>query len=105
MSNVVQRNCRQKRVTVHPVNIVLLQPHKYVTKKSFTPNLNGDDIQLSAITTHLGLFRSESKKNTINVDERLCLARSTLYSLVNTGLHGSKKRIKPPNFIQNIPVL
>ena len=91
MSNVVQRNCRQKRVTIHPVksNIVLLQPHKTVTKKTFTHNLNGNDIQLSSTTTHLGLFRSEIKENTINIDERLSLARRTLYSLINTGLHGS----------------
>ena len=91
MSNVVQRNCRQKRVTIHPVksNIVLLQPHKTVTKKTFTHNLNGNDIQLSTSTTHLGLFRSEIKENTINIDERLSLARRTLYSLINTGLHGS----------------
>ena len=35
------------------------------------------------------LLRSETKENTMNVDERLSLARRTLYSLINTGLHGS----------------
>ena len=68
---------------------MLLQPHKTVTKKTFTHNLNGNDIQLSSTTTHLELFRSEIKENTINIDKRLSLARRTLYSLINTGLHGS----------------
>ena len=91
MSNVVQRNCKQKRVTIHPVksNIVLLQPHKSVTKKTFLHNLNGKDIQLSSTTTHLGLFRSEINENTVNIEDRLSLARRTLYSLINTGVHGS----------------
>ena len=91
MSNVVQRNCKQKRVTIQPVksNIVLLQPHKSVTKKTFLHNLNGKDIQLSSTTTHLGLFRSEINENTVNIEDRLSLARRTLYSLINTGVHGS----------------
>ena len=33
-------------------------------------------------------LRSETKENTINVDERLSLARRTLYSLIKTGFHG-----------------
>ena len=91
MSNIVQRNCRQKRVTIHPVksNIVLLQPHKSVTKKTFSHNLNGAEIPLSSTTTHLGLFRSETKENVANIEDRLSLARRTLYSLINTGVHGS----------------
>ena len=91
MSNVVQRNCKQKRVTIHPMksNIVLLQQHKSVTKKTFSHNLNGKEIQLSSTTTHLGLFRSEINENLVNIEDRLSLARRTLYSLINTGVHGS----------------
>ena len=37
------------------------------------------------------LLRSETNENMINVDERLSLARRTLYSLTNTGLHGSNR--------------
>ena len=93
MSNIVQRNCRQKRVTIHSVksNIVLLQPHKSVTKKTFSHNLNGAEIQLSSTTTHLGLFRSETKENVANIEDRLSLARRTLYSLINMGVHGSNR--------------
>ena len=55
----------------------------------YTYNLNRIDFQLSSTTSHLELFRSETQENTINVDERLSLARMTLYSLINNGLHGS----------------
>ena len=91
MSNIVQRNCKQDRVTIHPIksNIVFLKSHKSVTKKTFPHKLNGNDIHLSSTTTHLGLFRSEINENTINIEGRLSLARRTLYSLINIGAHGS----------------
>lgn len=46
-------------------------------------------IYLSSSTTHLGLLRSEVNENMINIDERLSLARRTLYALINIGVHGS----------------
>ena len=91
MTNVIQRNCNQDRVTIHPTksNVVLLQNHKSVTKKNFKLELNGNSVSLSETTTHLGLFRSEVNENTINIEDRLSLARRTLYSLISTGVHGS----------------
>ena len=46
-------------------------------------------ILFSTDTTHLGLLRSECNENIINIEERLKLARRTLYALINTGVHGS----------------
>ena len=46
-------------------------------------------MQFSSSTTHLGLLRSEVKENITNIEERLSLARRTLYALINTGVHGS----------------
>ena len=91
MTNVIQRNCNQDRVTIHPTksNVVLPKNHKSVTKKNFKLELNGNSVSLFETTTHLGLFRSEVNENTINIEDRLSLARRTLYSLISTGVHGS----------------
>ena len=45
--------------------------------------------QLSQNTTHLGILRSETNENVINIEDRLKLARRTLYALINTGVHDS----------------
>ena len=91
MTNVIKRNCNQNRVTIHPTNsnVVLLKNHKSVTKKTFKLEQNGNSVSLSETTTHLGLFRIEVNENTINIEDRLSLARRTLYLLLGTGVHGS----------------
>ena len=91
MLNVATRNANQDRVTIHPdkSNAVLLNSHKTVTKKSFSVKMGDKSMQLSASTQHLGLFRAEVNENMINIEDRLALARRTLYSLINTGVHGS----------------
>ena len=91
MMNVARRNAIQDRVTIHPdkSNAVLLNSHKSISKKSFSLDMEDKTIQLSSSTTHLGLFRSEVNENVLNIEERLSLARRTLYSLINTGVHGS----------------
>ena len=93
MFNVVKRNARQYRVIIHPdkSNAVLLKYHKSVTKKSFGLESDENTIPLSSSTTHLGILRSETKENVINIEQRLRVARRTLYALVNTGLHGSNE--------------
>lgn len=40
-------------------------------------------------TTHLGLRRTTSEENKINVNDRISLARRTLCSLIKTGVHGT----------------
>ena len=87
MANVMKRHTRKDRVTIHPVKTkaVLLQKHKTVSKNSKWTN---NSIGLSPTTTHLGIFRAETRENIIN-EERLSLARRTLYASINTGVHGS----------------
>lgn len=72
MANVVNRHSKQDRVTIHPdkSNAVLLNKSRTFLKKSFTLKLNEKDIPLSPSTTHLGLLRSESNENVINIEER-----------------------------------
>ena len=86
MTNVVQRNAKKDHVTIHP-DVVLLNNHKSVSKKWFS--LNRKDVKLSPNMMHLGILRSETNENTINIEEILKLARRTLYALINTGVHGS----------------
>ena len=70
-------------------NIALMNGHKSISKKTFTLDLNGKPVSLSSSTAHLGLLRSETNENTINIEDRLKLGRRTLYALINTGVHGS----------------
>ena len=39
--------------------------------------------------THLILIRAELKENDLNIEARLSIARRTMYSLMNTGVHGT----------------
>ena len=68
---------------------MILNPHKTVSKKSFSLDMGDKKVQFSSSTTHLGLLRSEVNENIIKIEERLSLARRTLYALINTGVHGS----------------
>ena len=45
-------------------------------------------MQLSESAVHLGISRAGKKESAINVNDIIRLARRTLYSLMNTGLHG-----------------
>ena len=38
---------------------------------------------------HLGIIRTETRENEANIEDRISLARKTMYALMNTGLHGS----------------
>ena len=91
MTNVVKRHAKKDQVTIHPdkSNIVLLNGHKSISKKTFTHELNGKSVSLSTNTMHLGILRSETNENCINIEDRLKLGRCTLYALINTGVHGS----------------
>ena len=91
MTNIVKRHAKKDHVTIHPdkSNVVLMNQRKYISKKSFSLELNGKDVTLSPNTTHLGILRSETNENIINIEDSLKLERRTLYALINTGVHGS----------------
>ena len=67
-------------MTIHPdtSNVVLLNQHKSISKKSFSLELNGKDVTLSPNTTHLGILWSETNENIINIEDRLKLAPRTI---------------------------
>ena len=39
--------------------------------------------------THLGLLCAEKAESTLNISERISVARRTLYALIKTEVHGS----------------
>ena len=91
MTDIVNRHAKQDRVTIHPEksNAVVLSKSSSFKRDSFMLNLDDRNIPLVPNTTHLGISRAETNENTANIDERLKLARRTLYSLIGTGVHGS----------------
>ena len=91
MTDIVNRHAKQDRVTIHPEksNAVVLSKSSSFKRDSFMLNLDDRNIPLVPNTTHLGILRAETNENIANIDERLKLARRTLYSLIGTGVHGS----------------
>lgn len=91
MLDVASRHARQGRLTIHPTktNAVVINKTSRYTKSDLEWTLGETEVKPSIKTTHLGIFRSETKENEINIEERLSLARRTMYSLINTGFHGS----------------
>ena len=90
MLNTSLRNSKQDRVTIHPTktNDVVLSKGKTV-EKNLKWELENNIVTPTEQTKHLGIIRSEIKENEINIEDRLTLARRTVYSLINTGVHGS----------------
>ena len=60
---------------------------------SFSNILYSSIAQCSAIaseqTTHLGLIRAVKNEEKVNIENKITLARKTLYSLLNTGVHST----------------
>jgi hypothetical protein len=51
--------------------------------------LGNNTMEFKFETTHLGLRRTTSEENKINVNDRISPARRTLCSLIKTGVHGT----------------
>ena len=75
----------------------VIHPDKSVAITKFGGNANarepnswllGDKlISVQDRTTHLGLTRSSKNENKLNIEEKISIARRTLYSLLNVGIH------------------
>lgn len=90
MLSVLHRHAQQDRVTIHPTKTKAVVFHKAgVIKSTLTWKLGEAEISPTNQTVHLGIIRSELKENDLNIEDRISLARRTLYSLINTGLHGT----------------
>ena len=51
--------------------------------------LGSKEVQVEPKLTHLGLLRAEKVESTVNIVERISVARRTLYALIKTGVHGT----------------
>jgi hypothetical protein len=51
--------------------------------------LGDNTLHFKSETSHLGLTRSNSDENRINIEERIALAKRTLCSFMKTGVHGT----------------
>lgn len=91
MLDVASRHAKQDRVTLHPTksNAIVINKTTRYRKTDLEWTLGETKLMPSGKTTHLGILRAETRENEINIDERLSLARRTMYSLINTGFHGS----------------
>ncbi|CAC5365154.1 unnamed protein product [Mytilus coruscus] len=91
MLSVTNHHANQSRVTINPskTKAVILNKPKNVNRSDLQWTLGNNSIYPSEDTTHLGLIRAEIKENGVNIEARISIARRTLYSLMNTGLHGT----------------
>ena len=83
------------RFLIHPIksNTIVKSINKrngeriQETTENFT--LGNNTMEFKFETTHLGLRRTTSEENKINVNDRISPARRTLCSLIKTGVHGT----------------
>ena len=81
---------RKYRYEIHPAKTnVIAAANEHKVDKSLSWTLGENSINISDSAVHLGTMRLGKIESSINVDERISLARRTSYSLMNTGLHGS----------------
>ncbi|CAC5357508.1 unnamed protein product [Mytilus coruscus] len=91
MLSVTNHHANQSRVTINSskTKTVILNKPKSINRSDLQWTLGKNYIYPSEDTTHLGLIRAEIKENDVNIEARISIARRTLYSLMNTGLHGT----------------
>jgi len=92
MLDIVYEYSSDHRFNIHPVKSnTILKSTKGVKEdhQNHDFQLGNSKLPCSDRTTHLGLTRTSKDENRINIDERISLARRTLYSLIKSGVHGS----------------
>jgi hypothetical protein len=78
---LIGRDCRRFSVPIWKLERVAISSEKQNELK-----LGDNTLHFKSETPHLGLTRSSSDENRINIEERIALARRTLYSLIKTGV-------------------
>ncbi len=83
----------ESRYNIHPTKSAVVRrsvTKAQLSKESTTEfHLGQQIINTNELTQHLGMTRASHHENQHNIDERISLARRTLYKLMNTGVHGS----------------
>ncbi|CAC5367786.1 unnamed protein product [Mytilus coruscus] len=92
MLNIVDNYSKDHRFNIHPQksNVIIKTGKKHKDpENSDAFKMGNNDLNCSDRTTHLGLTRSTKDETRINAEDRISLARRTLFSLLKTGVHGS----------------
>ncbi|VDI15594.1 Hypothetical predicted protein [Mytilus galloprovincialis] len=84
--DIVENCTKRDLVTINPNKSDLVPITK--CQSNFSVYLGKDEITQKSETKHLGLIRNS--KNKLNTEDRLKLARKTLYALLEPGLHARK---------------
>ena len=93
LTNTVHEATKQDRFSINASKCEVVQ-FKTTTKHFGTPSImyNNTNIELVNSAKHLGIERNQN--NTPDMDNRIHLARKTVYALLGSGLHG-KNGVSP----------
>ena len=80
---------KKNRYQIHPTKSCVIDISIYKLDENLEWSLGDNQLKLSDSAVHLGITRAGKKESSINVNDRVKLARRTSYSLMNTGLHGA----------------
>ena len=80
---------KKNRYQIHPTKSCVIDISIYKLDENLERSLGDNQLKLSDSAVHLGITRAGKKESSINVNDRVKLARRTSYSLMNTGLHGA----------------
>ena len=93
MFSLAYINSQEKRYTIHPQKRTAQRRCvKSTVRKSEILDswlLGSKKVQVEPKLTHLGLLRAEKAESTLNIVERISVARRTLYALIKTRVHGT----------------
>lgn len=95
MLDTVHNYAGDHRFQIHPVksNTITKSPSKQksaiIKEKLNTFQLGNTIMKFESETTHLGLKRAISEESKIYINNKISLARRTLYSVIKTGVHGT----------------
>ena len=85
-----------KRFHIHPQKTVIVRKH--VSNAKLNQEVVSDrkfgstSVNVSSHSLRLGSIRAEKTETSINISERISLARRTLYAIIKAGVHGNNGR-------------
>ena len=92
MLNLKDSYSRERRYKVHPVKSTLVSKISISSSREKDSErkwyIGNSEISQKSETEHLCLIRSVKDENKLNLKKRISFARRTLYSLIESGLHG-----------------
>ena len=95
LNNTVYDYSGNHRFLIHPIksNTIVKSINKRNAERIQETTeylaLGNNTMEFKFETTHLGLRRTTSEENKINVNDMSSLVRRTLYSQIKTGVHGT----------------